>query len=72
MTGREPFQAAEPQKSLIIPDRPKADIGRLQPSEVQGMSATRSRLCSGAGEVDMKEIDHARVTEVALDNSHHE
>ena len=71
MIGREPLQRTDPQERLVVPDRPKADVGRLQPVEVQGVCATRSRLRPGAGQMDVKKLDHARVAEVALDDSHH-
>ena len=34
------------------------------------MCATRRGLRSGIGQMDMKKLDHARVAEVALDDSH--
>jgi hypothetical protein len=70
MIGREPLQRTDPQERLVVPYRPKADVGRLQPVEVQGVCATRSRLRPGAGQMDVKKLDHALVAEVALDDSH--
>ena len=71
MIGREPLQRADSQERFIVPDCPKADVGGLQPSEVQGVRAARCRFRAGTGQMDMQEIDHARVTEVALDDPHH-
>src|ERR1700675_1553583 len=71
MFGREALQRADSQERFIVPDGPKADVGGLQPSEVQGVRAARGRFRAGASQMDMQEIDHARVTEVALDYPHH-
>jgi hypothetical protein len=69
---RQSLQRSEPQERfIIIPDRPKADVERLQPGDVQGMRAARRRFRPGTGQVDAQEIGHARIAEVALDNPHH-
>src|SRR5215472_172856 len=68
---RELLQGAKPHERLIVPDRPKANIRRLQPSEVQRMGAARCRFSSGPGQMDVEEIEHSRVAEDALENSHH-
>ncbi len=71
MIGRESLQRADPQERSIVPDRPKADVGRLQLGEVQGVRAARRRFRPGTGQMDLQEIDHARVAKVALDDPHH-
>ena len=71
MIGRESFQGTEAQKRVPVPDRPEADVGRLQPTYVQGMCATGSRLCPRARQVDLQEIEDAWVAKVPWDNSHH-
>ena len=69
--GRESFQRADSRERFVVPDRPKADVGRLQPGKVQGVRAARRRFRPGTGQMDMQEIDHARVAQVALDDPHH-
>ena len=71
LIGRETFQGADPDDRLIGPNCPKADIGALQPSEVQSVRTAGSGLCTSIGQMSMQKIDHARVTEAALDNMHH-
>jgi hypothetical protein len=71
MIGRESFQRADPQERFIVPDRPKADVGRLQPGEIQRVRATRGRFGPGTGQMGMQEIDNARVAQAAFDDPHH-
>lgn len=71
MIGREPLQRADSQERFIVPDCPKADVRGLQPGEVQGVRAARRRFRPGTGQMDMQQIDHARVTEVTLDDPQH-
>ena len=47
-----------------------SDIGRLQPREVQGVRTSRRGLCPRAGEMTVHEIDHARISQVTLDDQH--
>ncbi len=39
--------------------------------EVQGVRAARRRFRPGTDQMDLQEIDHARVAQVALDDPHH-
>ena len=71
MIGREPLERAHPQKRFIVPDCSKADVGRLQPNEVQGVRAARRRFRARIGQMDLQKIDHTRVAEVTLDNPRH-
>jgi len=54
MIGGEPLQAAESQKRLIVPDRPKTDVGRLQSSGVQGVGASRRRFRPRPGQMNIQ------------------
>src|ERR1700732_3812926 len=56
MIGRESLQRADPQERFVVPDRPKADVGRVQPGEVQGVRAARRRFRPGTGQKDTQEI----------------
>src|SRR5579863_5317133 len=69
--GREALQCADALERFIVPYRPEADVGGLQPGEVQRMRAARRCFRAGTGHMEMQEIDYPRVAEVALDNPYH-
>src|SRR3981189_3615967 len=63
--GRKPLERADTQERFAGPQRPEADIWRLQPGQVQGVCATRRRLGSRGVEMESEQINNARVAEVA-------
>jgi hypothetical protein len=71
MIDRQLLQRADTQKLVIVPDRPKADVGRFQPNEVQRMRTSRRGLRPRASEMTVHEIDHARISQVTLDDAQH-
>jgi len=71
VAGREPLQSAHAQEGGSVPNRPKANIGRLQASEVQSMIATGRSFGSGAGQMCMQKFEHAGIGEVAVCDSDH-
>jgi hypothetical protein len=65
------LQRADSQERFVVPNCPKTDVGRLKPCVVKGVCAARSRFRAGGGQMDIQEIDHARITEVASNDPHH-
>src|SRR5262249_6676100 len=71
MIHRQLLERADAQEVVIVPHRPKADVWRLQPSEVQGVRTSRRGLRPSAGEMTVQEIDHARIAQVTWDDTQH-
>jgi ferredoxin len=71
VSRREPLQRSDSHQRPILPDRPEADIGCLQPGEIQRMGTPRRRFRSGAVQMSFEQRDDLRVAEVTRKDFHH-
>ena len=69
MIRRKALQRADGQERFIVPDCPEADVGGLQPGEVQGVRAAWRCFRAGTGQMEPQEIDYPRVGKVAWDDA---
>ena len=58
----EPLQRSYRYRRIAIPRRPKSDIGRLHPHEVQRMGASGRGVGSRARKMVSEQIDDSRIS----------
>jgi len=59
------FQRDGTEKQITIPSGQEVNVWRLQPAQVEGMSAARRGFCASRGQMGHQQLDNSRVIEMA-------